>query len=219
MEEGTKEKLIPEQIRRMLSLVITIITAILYAAVLGNAVVRSALEENPVFPENMLRAAGFLSGLVGAVVSAGFAKSQRPTPVQLSNNHPLGGRTLTAWYSLHPPSLIRRNLLGLASIMGLYNSSRPVPRSRTPEEERPPEETPPEEDSPEDEGPPEREPLSVVVWIALLYFAVYFVVGISAFFVTICRDSVPEIVVNSGWVWLGTVMSSTYSFFGIDTDE
>ncbi len=211
MEEGTKEKLIPEQIRRMISLVITIITAILYAAILGNAVVRSALEENPVFPENMLRAAGFLSGLVGSVVSAGFAKSQRPVSTQMTNNRPIRGRTLTAWYSLHPPSLIRRNLLGLASLMGIYTSSQPLPRSQTPEEGAPPEEAPPEE-----EAPPAREPLSVVVWIALLYFAVYFLVGISAFFVTICRDSTPEIVVNSGWVWLGTIISSTYSFFGID---
>lgn len=213
MKEGSEEKIIPEQIRRMLSLVITIITAILYAAVLGNAVVRSALEENPVFPDNMLRAASFLSGLVGAVVSAGFANSQRPVSVQMTNNHPIGGRTLTAWHSLHPPSLIRRNLLGLANVVGICPSRQPVPRS-TPEKEIPPEEGPPEE-----EAPPAEEPLSVVVWIALLYFAVYFFVGISAFFVTICRDGAPEIVVNSGWVWLGTVMSSTYSFFGIDAGE
>ncbi|MGM0400296.1 MAG: hypothetical protein ACQEQT_03240, partial [Chloroflexota bacterium] len=72
---------------------------------------------------------------------------------------------------------------------------------------------------PEEEAPPEREPLSIVVWIALLYFAIYFIVGIGAFFVTICRNNVPEIVVNSGWVWLGTVISSTYSFFGIDAKE
>ncbi len=162
------------------------------------------------FPENMVRAAGLLSGLVGSVVSAGFANSQRPVSIQMTNSHPIGGRTLTAWYSLHHPSLIRRNFLGLASLMGLYTPSRPVPRSRTPEE------SPPEEPPLEEEAPPTREPLSIVVWIALLYFAIYFLVGISAFFVTIFRDSTPEIVANSGWVWLGTVISSTYSFLGID---
>lgn len=214
MEEDTEEKLIPEQIRRMISLVLTLVAAILYAGVLGNAVIRSALEQNPVFPENMLRAAGLLSGLVGSVVSAGFANSQRPVSIQMTNSHPMGGRTLTAWRSLHPPSLIRRNLLGLAGLMGLCPSSRPAPYSQIPEEESPPEEPPVEK-----EPPPTRDPFSVVVWIALLYFAIYFLVGISAFFVTIFRDSAPEIVANSGWVWLGTVISSTYSFLGIDARE
>ncbi|MEA3407965.1 MAG: hypothetical protein U9R48_07790 [Chloroflexota bacterium] len=208
MAEDIERKLIPEQIRRALSLTLTLIAAILYAGILGNAVVRSALEEDPVFSDNMLRAAGFLSGLVGSVVSAGFAKSQPPVSVQMTNTYPMGGRTLTARHSLNPPSLVRRNLVGLASLIGLYPSTRPVPRSSTPEEGPPSEET-----------PPAREPLSIAVWIALLYFAVYFLVGISAFFVTIWHDGAPEIVVNSGWVWLGTVISSAYSFLGLNAGE
>jgi hypothetical protein len=203
MPEGTEEKLIPEQIRRALSLIISIIAAILYAGILGNAVLRSALEEDPVFSENMLRAASFLSGLVGSVVTAGFAKSQQPVSVQMSNNHPMGGRTLTAWYSLRPPSLVRRNLLGLATAIGLYPANRPLPRSQPPQAE----------------APEASDSLSAVVWIALLYFAVYFLVGIGAFFVTIWRDGAPEIVVNSGWVWLGTVISSAYSFLGLNAGQ
>ncbi|MBC7315767.1 MAG: hypothetical protein H5T70_05030, partial [Chloroflexi bacterium] len=57
----------------------------------------------------------------------------------------------------------------------------------------------------------------LVMWIALLYFVIYFVVGVAAFALTLLRPSVPEIISNAGWVWLGTVATAGYSFFALDS--
>lgn len=189
-------ELVPDQIRRVLTLALTIIAALLYALVLGGAVVKTFVEGEPTFTENTVRAAGLLSGLVGSVVTAGFARSRRPALVRMTTDHPLGGRAVTAWSSLRPPSLIRRNLSSLASTLGLVSS--------------------PSAALPDDEEPEIAQSITPTVWIALLYFVVYFLVGLGAFMLTIWRPVVPDIISNSSWVWLGTIISSSYSFFGLD---
>ncbi|MBM3189404.1 MAG: hypothetical protein FJZ90_11860 [Chloroflexi bacterium] len=208
MTDSAQDALIPESARRILSLSLTVIAALLYAVVLGTAVIRTVLEENPVFPQNMVRAAGLLSGLVGSVVTAGFATSPRPGTVQLVAEHPLGGRARTGWMSLTSPSLIRRNLLGLASVLGLISPPEPT-RSVSDELELPVETEPPAMES----------KMPTAAWVALLYFAVYFFVGVCAFLVAVWKDPVPEFVASSGWVWLGTAISAAYAFLGLNARD
>ena len=202
MEDSAQDAGIPERIRRLISLSLTVIAAVLYAGVLGSAVVRTALQESPHFSQNTVRAAGLLSGLVGSVVTAGFARSPRPGTVQLANRHPLGGRTPVAWQSLRPPSLLRRNLAGLASVLGLETEWRAL-RS-----------------SPDGADPPMIDShMPATAWVALLYFAVYFVTGVGAFAVAMWKDPVAEFLANSGWVWVGTAISTAYAFLGLNTRD
>ena len=60
----------PEQIKRIASLAFTVLAAILYAGVLGAAIVRTLSGADAAFSSNMVRAVGLLSGLVGSVVGA-----------------------------------------------------------------------------------------------------------------------------------------------------
>jgi hypothetical protein len=57
------------------------------------------------------------------------------------------------------------------------------------------------------------------MWIGIIYFVIYFLVGLAAFLVTIVRGSAPDVVSNAGWVWLGTVISSAYSYLGLNADS
>ena len=66
---------VPTWFRQFVSVVATASAAILYAVVLGVAIHRTLTESDPVFSETMTRAAAALSGLVGSVVTAGFARS------------------------------------------------------------------------------------------------------------------------------------------------
>lgn len=201
MEDSTEMQPIPDLIRRTVSLVLTVVAIVLYAMVLGNAIVRSFLEDEPELSDSMVRAAGLLSGLVGSVVTAGFARGQRPVSVQVEASHPMGGRASTGWSTLKPPSLVMRNLLGLADTLGLRATPEPLSRRTTVDAEE----------------PEVTRELSAAVWVALLYFGVYFLIGISGFAVTIWREGAPEVVANSAWVWVGTVISSAYSFLGLNT--
>ena len=202
MAESDQAPGIPERARRIISLSLTVIAAVLYAAVLGSAVVRTALQEAPEFSQNTMRAAGLLSGLVGSVVSAGFARSPRPGTVQLVNRHPMGDRTPVPWESLRPPSLLRRNLAGLASVLGLETEWRAL-RS-----------------APDDADPPVIESrMPAAAWVALLYFAVYFVTGVGAFVVAMWKDPVAEFLANAGWVWVGTVITTAYAFLGLNSRD
>ncbi len=196
----------PAWLQRILSLSLTILAAILYVAVLGGAVVRVAIEVAPVFSSGLERASGLLSGLVGAVVAAGFAHSKRPSSVIVHLQHPLGGRTPTAWSTLAPPSLLKAKMTSLARTLGLLPLRAPIPRN-TPDESEP--STP--------QAPEVPEPAPAALWVAALYFGVYFLVGLGALIVTLVKPSVPEFIENAAWVWLGTVISSAYTFFGIDS--
>ena len=112
----------------------------------------------------------------------------------------MGGLALTAWNSLKPPSLLRRNLLGLAETLGVALRPRlGAPKS-----------------SPGDTVI-EPEQVTNATWIAAVYLISYIVIGLAAFGVSLWRDAVPDLVAQAGWVWLGTTVSSTYSFFGLNS--
>ncbi len=199
MDQLTEDKIIPEWLRQILSLILTVAAVLLYAAILGNAIVRTIFEGDPTFTQGSVRAAGLLAGLVGSVVTAGFARSWRPSSVPMSARHPMAGETPTAWASLRPPPLGRSKLSGLARTLGLLPSLAAPVRS-----------TPGETDEATAKSIP------IALWVALLYFAIYFLVGICAFVLVLLRPRVPELVEGAAWVWLGTVISSGYSFFALD---
>ena len=58
----------------------------------------------------------------------------------------------------------------------------------------------------------------LAMWLAIIYFVVYFIAGLGAFGLTVIRESVPDMVSNAGWVWLGTMVSAGYAFFGVNPD-
>ncbi|MHB1296602.1 MAG: hypothetical protein ACYC4R_16610 [Anaerolineae bacterium] len=203
LKEGVQ---IPDTLRQALSLILTVLAAVLYAAILGSAVVRTYIEVDPTFGDGTIRAAGVLSGLVGAVVAAGFANSQRAQYQQITLDHPLGGgQAPTGWTTLKPPSRLKRKLLGLARTIGVRARQA---RLHTAPDESTTDPTPVEGQEPET---PQKS--GMAVWVAILYFAVYFIVGAAAFALAVIRPEVPELVSNCAWVWLGAVVSSGYTFF------
>ncbi|MHB1356439.1 MAG: hypothetical protein ACYCZF_10740 [Anaerolineae bacterium] len=183
----------PEHAKRFLSLFFTLLAALLYGAILGGAVVKSLFDSTAVFNEGALRATQILSGLVGTVVTAGFARGKSSN---LSSATPLHEKAfLPTWYS-------QGKLLGLAETLGLNlggltaNSIAPL----------------------EDEHVRITK-VNTATWVAGIYFILYFLVGAGAFLVTILRPQVPELISNSAWVWLGTLISSSYSFFALGNDN
>jgi hypothetical protein len=200
MEDIAQRRSIPDWIRQILSLTLTVAAAFLYAGILGSAVVRTFVESDPVFTEGTLRAARLLSGFVGAVVTAGFARGRRLGSTPVGVRHAMGGRTLSAWISLKPASRIKSKLVGLAVTLGL-----PIERALLRQLA-----------APDAEQPEVERALNSAVWVSLLYLVLYFVIGASAFALSIVRTEVPELIANAAWVWLGTLVSSGYAFFGVN---
>ena len=189
---------VPEKVKRIVSLAFTVGAAILYGILLGLAIVQTFTGQSAQFSGNMARAIGLLSGLVGSVVTAGFARSE---PVGVARGDgPLGDRAPNGRVPKRP-SLLRRNLASLANTLGLTPFEEPG-RAPVP--------------GPGGEVDDYPQTSSAPVWVALLYFAVYFVVGVAAFLTALLRPASPEIVTNAGWVWLGTAISSAYSFLGLN---
>ena len=211
MEEIVDVAPLPDGLRRILSFALTVLAALLYAVVLGSAVVRAWLDPDATFTEGTVRTASLLSGLVGSVVSSGFARGSRPSAASVSIAHPLGGRARTGWQTLRRPSLVRCKLLGLAGILGL----RATALTNAPAAQQPPVEAP-DADTPADLEPGRR--LTPSLWVALLYFGLYFVIGAGAFVLNLMQPATPEFLGNAAWVWLGTVLSSGYSFFALGTN-
>ncbi|MBC7235298.1 MAG: hypothetical protein H5T69_05610 [Chloroflexi bacterium] len=206
------ESLVPEQLKRMLTLTLTLVAIVLYAAILMSAMVSTLTRQEPMFSDNMERAAGLLSGLVGAVVTAGFARSKRPVATPIAVPHPISGETAASWWRLRPPSRASRNLDSLGDVLGLTDLPGAPLRSA-------PSTVPGESGEGEEEEEPAPAPMpimSVKIWVALLYVLVYMLVGLAAFIVAIWWPSVPDIIANSAWVWFGTLISSAYSFFGLE---
>jgi hypothetical protein len=181
----------------------------LYAAIIVSAVVVTLTRENPQFGDNMERAAGLLSGLVGAVVTAGFARSKPSATAPISISHPLAGDTVTGWWRLRSPSLASRNLEGLGDLLGLPD----VPPPKVPDAEPL---APDENDEAPEPPPAPAQSMSAKTWIALAYVLVYLIVGLAAFVLILWRSPAPSIVANAAWVWFGTLISSAYSFFGLE---
>lgn len=201
MDDNIPTGIIPEWLQRVSGAIVTILAAVLYAIVLGSAIIRTVIEGEPVFSEATLRMASLLSGLVGSVVAAGFARSRRPSAAPIVAPHPIGGSVArTGWYTLKPPSRFRAKFLGLAAMVGIRVRVGATILSDVPSPE----------ESPATQAP------SYALWVGLLYFAVYFLVGVGAFAVAVMRPTVPELVSNAAWVWLGTVVTSAYTYFGMD---
>jgi hypothetical protein len=197
MDETPQGPMMPETVRQLTSLVLTISAALLYGLVLGSAILRTIIGPPPEFSPNMVRMAGLLSGLVGAVVTAGFARSDPPVSVQLSASHAIGGAALSAWRTIRPPSLLQRNLLGLAQMLGVRVGPRLAQA--------------PTRDDLVQEAPK----INLALWIGGLYLLIYMAVGLGSIGVTLWIANAPEMVAQSGWVWLGTTVSSAYSFFNL----
>lgn len=195
---------LPLWLRELLALGLTISAAVLYAAILGIAILRTVQQGDPEFSSNMVRAASVLSGLVGAVVATGFAQSRREMPVRVAAQAPDDPGRDVLWTTGRPVSLLKRNLLGLGRTLGLPVLPMQA-RFSTHDEE-----------ADLTEEPTQPQGNKVVMWVALLYFVVYFVAGVASFGLAMWRPQVPEIISNAGWVWLGTVASAGYSFFALD---
>jgi len=198
MEESSETAIIPDWLRSALSLLLTLAAAALYAYILGLAELRTYVEGAPVFDENMVHAAGLLSGLVGAVVAAGFAQGRAPSANPASPAHATGGVVRTGWVRIQQPSLAKVKFLGLARVLGFragprlsMRTAEPAPSART----------------------------TLVMIVGVLYFLVYLLVGAAALALTITRPVVPELIANAGWVWLGTVLSAGYTFFALGSAQ
>jgi hypothetical protein len=182
----------PDHIKRFISLFFTLLAALLYGAILGGAVVKSLFSSTAVFSEGALRATQILSGLVGTVVTAGFARGKSSN---LSPSSPLKTWSPSSWH-------LQGKLLGLADTLGLNIGG--LTGSHI---------------APEEDEPVRAAKVNTATWVAGVYFVIYFLVGAGAFLITILRAQVPELISNSAWVWLGTLISSSYSFFALGNDS
>ena len=142
--------------------------------------------------------ASLLSGLVGSVVAAGFARTPPSAAPIIFHPHRWG--VTAQGGTLKPPSRFRSKFLGVAAMVGirvqvgattLSGRAGPATRRRRPGRPR-------------------------ALWVGLLYFGVYFLVGVGAFVLSVTRPVVPDLVSNAAWVWLGTVVTSAYTYFGMD---
>jgi len=201
MQDVIESPIIPDAVRRVLVLCLTVGAALIYGVLMGVAIYGTfSGTSRGLDNETAARTASLLSGLVGSVVTAGFSRSKRPSTVQLSTSHPMGGRAVTAWRTLEPDSLVKANLLGLSSFLGFATQPRASTPSRTTED-----------------GPPvEAETSPFALWVAIFYFAIYFLVGVASLLTMLLIPQAPDMVVDAGWVWLGTLLSSGYSFFALN---
>ncbi len=216
----------PPWMRQLVSVVMTISAALLYAVVLWVAIYRTFSEGDPVFSLMMSRAAGVLGGLVGAVVAAGFSHSGRGISIHVAGPR----RHLVR----HPIHWVKCNFFGLAKALGLPLLPEIVfftdhPGAIPPDAERPGEDDPmqpaplePPLDEPEPDGRwfeiDEPTLNKVSLGISVLYFAIYFLTGFGAFGLAVARANVPDLISNAAWVWLGSLVSSGYSFFALNAD-
>lgn len=197
----------PAWLRQFVSAIMTVSAALLYAVVLGIAIVRTFQEGDPVFSATMSRAAGVLGGLVGAVVAAGFTYSGRGISVQVAHSRR---------HLIHNPvPWVKRNFFGLAEILGMPLLPEIVLWIDP--------EVPLAPDNPDAETPSYEldEPVinKVSLGISILYFVIYFVTGLGAFGLAVTRAAVPDLVSNAAWVWLGSLVSSGYAFFALNSDS
>ncbi len=203
MDNTPEAQIIPAWMQQMLSLVLTLAAALLYLGILGYAIVRSFIEPEPVFTAGAMRAAQLLSGLVGSVVTAGFARGKGSS---VSAMGAVGSTSALAVRArLKPISRTRRKFIGLGELVG-FRALPSAPRKSMPEE---------------GEGEQEETPQvsSLSLWVGLIYFGAYFLVGIGAFALILIKSDVPEFIGNAAWVWLGTLVAAGDSFFSLGGGE
>ncbi len=201
------EDLAPPWLQQFVSAIMTASAALLYGMVLGVAIFRTIQEVDPIFSVTMSRAAGILSGLVGTVVAAGFSRSGRGIALQVAGPTKVVVRTPIHW--------IKRNFFGLADTLGLPLVPEIVLWTDLGEPEEPGYPMPEEPEYEIDEPTVNK----VSLGIAVLYFGVYFFAGLGAFGLSVIRPAVPELISNAAWVWIGSLVSSGYTFFAINSDS
>ncbi|MHB9032201.1 MAG: hypothetical protein ACYC6L_04030 [Anaerolineae bacterium] len=179
----------PENVKRLVSFSLTILAVLLYGAILGGAIIRSLSDSSAEFTAGALRATQILSGLVGTVVSAGFARAKRSNLTIISQN---ARGWLPHWY-------VQSKLLGLADTIGLNLSGLTASSDMLLLEDE----------------PVRAAKINTATWVAALYSVIYFIIGAAALVITVLRPTVPEIISNNAWVWLGTLISSSYAFFAL----
>jgi hypothetical protein len=197
----------PTWLRQFVSVIMTASAALLYAIVLGVAIVRTFQEGDPVFSITMSRAAGVLGGLVGAVVATGFSRSGRGVSVQAA-----GPRRDLIQAPIH---WVKRNFFGLAETLGLPLLPEIVLWT-DPDDALDPGEPAPDTPWYELDEPAINK---ISLGISILYFLIYFAAGFGAFGLSVARANVPELISNAAWVWLGSLVSSGYSFFALNSDS
>ena len=206
MERITDGIAIPAWLRPALSLILSASAALLYGILLSVAIIRTVVEGQPTFSPGTLRAAELLSALVGSVVTAGFARGKKPLEaIHASWFRPRPWAARAAAAGKRTLSLAQNKLVALGEVLGLYRT----PFAETHDVGHPEEIVSPE--------PSQGNPAAF--YVGMLYFGVYLVVGAAAFVVTVARSAVPDLVANSAWVWMGTLISSAYAFFALGQQE
>ncbi len=127
--------------------------------------------------------------------------------VQARGLRPVGTKPPSLWSRLGADTLLEGKMLGLARTVGLPVVSASLASLAA-----------------DAGGAPSGAPVEtersnkLAMWLAIIYFVVYFIAGLGAFGLTVIRDTVPDMVSNAGWVWLGTMVSAGYAFFGVNPD-
>ncbi len=204
VEEIIESELLPQRLRRILSLMLTVMAVLIYALVMGIAIYRTLTEPDPVFTDAWTRVVAGLSGLVGAVVTAGFSRGSQSSTSVVALKDPAKHKSLSVgWHALRSPSRARCKMLGLASFLGA-RVALPVAVVGALDDE---EVVEPDDDTSS----------TSAVWLAVLYFCVYFITGAASLLTVLLTDNAPAFLSDAAWVWLGTVASSAYSYFSIDS--
>lgn len=195
MSDTTAAPLTPSRMRSILTLMMAVAAALLYAAILGAGILRTLTTEGtPSFPSGMERLASALCGLMGTIVTAGFARGGRATSTPITAPHPMGGDAPTGWYSLRPPSRARSKFGALGHLLGVSGWRVRQAPSPSDTDAPTPEPTPPAEDT-------------APLWAGVLYAAVYVLVGLAAAVTVVAKSAtVPPMVDNAAMVFGGTMI-------------
>ncbi len=203
-DEFSRNGLVPTWVREIVTVGLAICVIVLYGVLLGTALYRTLHSDTPFITNGMERSAAILSGLVGTIVSVGFASGRRVATVQARGLRPVGADKPSLWERLGAGALVQGKMLGLARTVGLPVVSASVAGLAA--------------DQGGGAGASEANTNRLSMWLAIVYFVVYFLIGLGAFLLTVMRESVPDMVSNAAWVWLGTLVSAGYAFFGVNPD-
>jgi len=202
-DELNGNELVPAWVKEVVMIGLSVIAILLYGGILSVAIYRTVNSDLPFITNGMERSVAILSGLIGTVVTAGFARGKRVTTTQMRGLRPVGAEPPPFWARYNLRALAQSKMLGLARTVGLPAVSAPLSSRAN-----------------DASGAPaaNKGSSSLAMWLAIVYFVVYFLVGLGAFGLTVMRESVPDMVSNAAWVWLGTLVSAGYAFFGVDPD-
>jgi hypothetical protein len=206
-DEFSKNELVPAWVREVVTVGLAVSAIVLYGGILAAALYRTFTSNPPLITYGMERAAAVLGGLIGTVVTAGFARGRRTVAVQARGLRPVGAKPPSLWSRLGADTLLEGKMLGLARTVGLPVVSASLASLAA------------DAGGASSGAPAETERSNkLAMWLAIVYFVVYLIAGLGAFGLTVIRETVPDMVSNAGWVWLGTMVSAGYAFFGVNPD-